>query len=151
MLVDNLSRSVAIKSQSQVLVAVKEARDLLFLLSPGERLADRYSARENFQFYLRLMEPDMDIVPGFNDRAIRRLQAIGRRSGRAFTRKPAQGASDENRPQASVHRPIRYSFRGGAEFWPHGAREARNAQNLFAEHYVERVNFRLESFDNVAR
>jgi hypothetical protein len=67
MLVDNLSRSVAIKSQSQVLVAVKEARDLLFLLSRGERLADRYSARENFRFDLRLMEPDMDIVPCFND------------------------------------------------------------------------------------
>jgi len=67
MLVDNLSRSVAINSQSQVLLAAKEARALLFQLNRGERLADRDSARENFQLDLRLIEPDMHIVPCFND------------------------------------------------------------------------------------
>jgi hypothetical protein len=60
MLVDNLSRSVTVKSQPQVLVAVKEARDLLFLISRGERLADRDNARENFQF--DLLSPPQNLI-----------------------------------------------------------------------------------------
>ena len=73
-------------------MAVKEARDLLFLISRGERLADRDNARENFQFDLlsppqnlihtgRWSYPSVEWFYEFDARASGMVATIGRGRG----------------------------------------------------------------------